>query len=105
MKKISTKIITSVVGVVLVVALVLGITSIIIMNQINDERLSQLEKKMYEDYDTLIKSEVEAITLQLNGVVESVKQGLVSESKGKIIAANMIREAKYGEGGYFWVDD
>lgn len=105
MRKISTKIIASVVGVVLIVTLILGITSIVIMNQINDERLSQLEMKMYEDYDILIKSEVEAITMQLNGIVMSAKQGLISEEKAKVIAANMIREAKYGEGGYFWIDD
>ncbi|MGB3367771.1 MAG: hypothetical protein WBA54_09790 [Acidaminobacteraceae bacterium] len=72
MKKINTKIITSVVGVVLIVALLLGGTSIFIMNQINDERISQLEQKMYEDYDALIKSQVEAVTLQLNGIVKSV---------------------------------
>ena len=105
MRKISTKIVTSVVGVVLIVTLILGGTSIFIMNQINDERLSQLEKKMYEDYDILIKSEVEAITLQLSGVVSSVKQGLLSQYEAKTIAANMIRESKYGEGGYFWIDD
>ena len=107
MKKISSKIIISVVSVVLTVALILGLTSIFIMNEINDDRLSQLEEKMYEDYDILIKSEVEAMTLQLNGTVESIEDGLVSEEDGKEIAANMIRNAKYGEGGYgyFWVDD
>ncbi|MCH4890964.1 hypothetical protein EZV73_25525 [Acidaminobacter sp. JC074] len=105
MKKIGTKIILSVVGGVLGVALVLGITSLLIMSQINDDRISQLEEKMYEDYDTLIKSEVEAITSQLNGVVASVQEGLISEQEAKVIAANMVREAKYGDGGYFWIDD
>jgi methyl-accepting chemotaxis protein len=105
MKKISTKIILSVVGAVLIVAMVLGITSVVIINEVNTERLAQLEEKMYDEYDLLIKSEVEAITLQLNGVVASVEQGLVTETEAKIIAANMVREAKYGESGYFWIDD
>ena len=68
MKKISTKIITSVLGVVLVVTLILGITSIVIMNQISDDSILQLKNKMYEDYDILIKSEVETMVSQLNGL-------------------------------------
>ncbi|MGB3367772.1 MAG: methyl-accepting chemotaxis protein [Acidaminobacteraceae bacterium] len=30
---------------------------------------------------------------------------MILEEEAKIIAANMIRESKYGESGYFWVDD
>ncbi len=48
-EKISTQKNTSVVGVIIIVALVLAVTRIFIMNQINDERLSQLWIKMYED--------------------------------------------------------
>ncbi len=105
MKNISSKIILSVVGVILVVTFILGSTSIIIMNQINDERLTQLEEIMFADYDILIKSEVETITIELNGILESVEQGLITEKNAKLVAANIIRQSSYGESGYFWVDD
>jgi|GEM_PF-492619 len=105
MKKISTKIITSVIGVVFVVALTLGVTSILFMGQINDERLSQLEEKMYEDYDNLIKFQVESMVSQLDGIQDSVDAGIFTQAEGELVAANLVRQAKYGQGGYFWVDD
>jgi len=105
MKKISSKIIISMITVVVIVTAIIGITSIYSMINFNEERLSQLEQKMYEDYDVLIKYEVEVISSQLNGIIESINNGLISEKEGKIIAANIIRSARYGEGGYFWVDD
>lgn len=105
MKKISSKIILSVVSIVFVVTLVLGLTSIYIMNQISDDRIAQLEEKMYEDYDVMIKSEVEAMTTQMAGISKSVNEGLLTEDKARKVAANMVREAAYGQGGYFWIDD
>jgi len=105
MRKLGSKIRITILGSVLGVALIIGLISIYNIRKINDERLTQLEDKMYEDYDTLIKSEVEAITLQLDGILSSINKGLVSEELGKVIAANMIREATYGKDGYFWVDD
>jgi len=105
MRKIGTKIIISIVGSVLSVALIIGLISIFNMMKINDERLTQLETKMYEDYDTLIKSEVEAMVFQLEGILESIEAGLLTEEEGKVVAANMIRSAAYGQGGYFWIDD
>jgi methyl-accepting chemotaxis protein len=105
MKKISSKIIASVLSVVLVISMILGISSYIGLNRINDQRLNQLEAKMNEDYDMLIKSEVNTIVNMLDGVVQSVEEGIVGEEEGKVIAANIIREANYGEGTYFWADD
>lgn len=54
MKKISSKIIISMITVVVIVTAIIGITSIYSMINFNEERLSQLEQKMYEDYDVLI---------------------------------------------------
>jgi methyl-accepting chemotaxis protein len=105
MKKISTKIIISIVGSVIGVALVIGTISVLNITRVSNTRLTQLEEKMYEDYDRLIKSEVEALTSQLRGLVKSINEGLITEEEAKIIGANMVREAKYGDGGYFWIDD
>lgn len=105
MRKISSKIILAVASAVLLVSFVVGATSLYNMVKISNEGIEQLESKMYEAYDQLIQSEVNAMTVQLNGVVKSIQEGIITEKEGKLIAANMIRLAGYGESGYFWVDD
>lgn len=105
MKKISMKIIVTVVAIVLVVTFVIGGTSLFVLNRVNDERLTQLEEKLYEDYDLLIKSQVSSMVSQLNGINALVEAGELEMEEAKKIAADMIREANYGEGGYYWVDD
>lgn len=105
MKKISTKIIMLVALTVIIVASILGVTSIIVLNQLNSELLDQTEETMYADYDELIQSEVTAIVNSLDGLVKSVEQGVITEEEAKKVGANMVREAKYGESGYFWIDD
>jgi methyl-accepting chemotaxis protein len=105
MKKISSKIIMLVAIIVVSVASILGVTAMILLNQLNTDRLNQTEEIMYEDYDELIQSEVNAIVTSLKGLVKSVNEGLISESEAKEIGANLVRESKYGESGYFWIDD
>ena len=105
MKKIKNKIAISVLATVLIVTLVLGVTSVVIMSRISNQRLDQLETKMREDYDTLIKSEIEVVVSQINGIHELVVAGDLSEEEGRRIAANAVRRASYGEDGYFFVDD
>lgn len=90
---------------VIIVASILGVTSIIVLNQLNSELLDQTEETMYADYDELIQSEVTAIVTSLDGLVKSVEQGVITEEEAKKVGANMVREAKYGESGYFWIDD
>ena len=105
MRKISTKIILSLVGVVAIVSIVFGAVSIFTISKTNENQIAQLESKMYEAYDTLIQSEVDTIISQLNGIVVSIDSGLMSLEEGKTVAANVVREGKYGESGYFWIDD
>ena len=83
MKKISTKIIMLVALTVIIVASILGVTSIIVLNQLNSELLDQTEETLYADYDELIQSEVTAIVTSLDGLVKSVEQGVITEEEAK----------------------
>ena len=105
MKKISTKIITAVVAVVLVVGIVLSGTSLVALYQVSNSSLDQLEDKLFEDYDILIQAQVSSMVTQLSGIHKMVESGELTLDEAKFIAANMVRDAKYGEGGYFWIDD
>lgn len=105
MRKISSKIALAVTAIMLVVALLMGALSLYFMLQINDERLHQMEEKLRDYYDIMIKNEVDTIISELDGITELIDSGLLSEEVGIEVAQNVIRNAAYGVSGYFWVDD
>ncbi len=53
----------------------------------------------------MLSEHVEILITQLDGIVNQIEAGVISEQEGKLIAADVIRNAKYGPEGYFWVDD
>lgn len=105
MKSIKTKVMLAVLANVLIVALVIGgIGFYTIYNQ-NMDRISQLEKILYGNYDEMIKEHTETLISSLSGLEKQMAEGTMSEETGRLIAADVIRSAKYGENGYFWADD
>lgn len=102
---IKKKIILVTLSLILVGTLGTGLTAIYELDNLGEKMISKLESTMYKDYDENLKHQVEIMVSQLNGVVEQVKLGKISEEVAKNVAANMIRNASYGEEGYFWVDD
>lgn len=78
--------------------------SIFMISQISGKFLSQQESQKRADFDRLIKSEVESVITILqyyNGLVEA---GQMPIEDAKTASANLIRELRYGEDGYFWID-
>lgn len=57
-----------------------------------------------EAQDRLIKSEVETAVSMLQAIYARYQQGDMTLEKAKSLGANLLREMKYGEDGYFWVD-
>ena len=103
-KKISTKIIISTVLItVLSVAVVGGIFSYNLMKQSNDN-LQSIDKVLNDDYDVLIKSEVESALTMLQQVYSRYEKGEITLDEAKKTGADTLREMKYGKDGYFWAD-
>lgn len=104
MKKIGSKIILGTVINILIVAVLIGGTSIYISYKQNEASIHSLETVLREDYDESIKNIVEAIVSQLDIINDDINAGLISKEQGIDIAAKLIRTSKYGESGYFWAD-
>jgi len=104
MKKISRKIMFLVVASMLLVAFLLSGVSIYSMYTSNNKRINQLEDQMRASYDLYIKGQVETIISELDGVDNLQKSGMLNAREAKEVAAEVIRNAKYAEGGYFWTD-
>lgn len=104
MKSIRTKILLVVIINILLVAAIIGSTSFYVINNSNINRIEQIEDQLRTSYDMTIKSEVEIVVSELDGIYEQYEDGLLTDAQARSIAANVIRNAKYGDGGYFWAD-
>lgn len=105
MSKIRTKLILMVLVSMLLIAVILGSTSFYFIYSSNMARLDQLESKMLENYDSSIKNQVDILVSELTGISNQVDSGVITLAQSKVIAADVIRNAKYGDSGYFWADD
>ncbi|MDH8677989.1 cache domain-containing protein [Fusibacter bizertensis] len=104
MKSIKSKIVLLVIGSVLVTALILGVVSQYMIYTTNSDRIDQMEKQLREGYDVNIKHQVEIIISELDGIMNQKDKGIITQSEAELIAADVIRNAKYGSSGYFWAD-
>ena len=104
MKKIGNKILLLVFVNILVMLLCIGGISMWLLSEASSDRISQLETVLKSDYDSGIKTAVESVSSSLKAVDSAVQRGDLSEEAGKVLAADIVRQAKYGESGYFWAD-
>ncbi|MBU3201667.1 methyl-accepting chemotaxis protein [Clostridium estertheticum] len=104
MKKISTKIIALNVSVVLLTALLIGGFATYRMSVLSKNTISTIDTTVRKDYDEKIKYQVENVITMLGGIDKKYQSGKISLIEAKKLGADLIREMKYGDGGYFWVD-
>ncbi len=104
MKSIKAKILAAVLINMALVALVVGGIGFWTIYQQNQDRINQLETLMYKNYDAQIKEHTNTLVSSLTGIKNQIMAGVLTKEQGQILAADVIRQAKYGEGGYFWAD-
>lgn len=85
----------------LFVALLLSRVSIYTMYTSSNARIDQMEKQLRKSYDLYIKGQVETVISELDGVDNMQKSGMLNAREAKEMSAEIIRNAKYAEGGYF----
>ncbi|MBU3161792.1 cache domain-containing protein [Clostridium frigoris] len=104
LKKISTKIIALNVSVVLLTALLIGGLATYRMSVLSKNTIKTIDFTVRKDYDEKIKSQVDNVITMLGSIDKKYQGGQVSLIEAKKLGADLIREMRYGEGGYFWVD-
>ena len=63
-----------------------------------------LRASIESDYDENIKNQVDSAISLLNEVYEGYERGEYSLDKAKEMGADLLRDLRYGDGGYFWAD-
>ncbi|MBU5478525.1 methyl-accepting chemotaxis protein [Eubacterium sp. MSJ-13] len=74
------------------------------MKNISSKSVNEMEKSIRDSYDENIKSEVSAAVSVAKHYYNQYKSGILTEELAKKNAADQIRDMRYGDSGYFWVD-
>ena len=101
------KIKTKIIGMASLLVVGILITSIVGIYQerkLSTDSLNSLEKAMRSDYDDEIKNQVGAAISVINEIYKDYQNGEYTKDEAKLLAADLVREMRYGENGYFWID-
>ena len=101
--KVQTKL--AIVMLATIVALVLcAVISSESMKQLQSKALETMEADERESYDEQIKQQVNNVVSLCQTIYDQYQAGVYTEEEAKKLAADEIRQLRYGDGGYFWVD-
>ncbi|NBB90769.1 MAG: HAMP domain-containing protein [Spirochaetes bacterium] len=104
MAKLSTKI---AVGIALLFALLMGTTTVFIGTSIaRFQREAEMASRarLLDNYDQMIKSLVESVVTSAQAIHQHHLDGEITRAQAEDLARVVVREATYGEDGYFWAD-
>ena len=74
------------------------------MISIKNQAMNQMEKSTRQEYDSTIKQQVDVVISMLSQINDAYKAGTYTLEEAKKIAADEVRQMRYKEGGYFWID-
>lgn len=101
--KVRTKLNLILTMVILLVVLA-SVVSINNMNQVKDKALETIDASSRQSYDDSIKQQVSVVISLLSEVYDEYKAGAYTLDEAKKIAADEVRQMRYGDAGYFWID-
>lgn len=81
-----------------------GSMSVVNMNAVKDKAINVMEESIRSSYDQNIKEQIDVAMSLLADINELCNSGNLSLEDAKALAAEEIRNMRYGEAGYFWVD-
>lgn len=104
MKKVKSKLIMMTMLISLITALVITVTMTLKNIQDNNKLLSIQKESLIEDYDEMIKEQVEIAISMIDSINEKTKSGELTVDEAKKQSADLLRTLKFGKEGYFWAD-
>lgn len=105
MKNLKVKFKLNIIMALVVVIVIAGsLVSINNMNQIKQNALESMEASTRASYDQSIKEQVDGVISLLNEANELYKTGYYTMEEAQALAAEEVRQMRYGDNGYFWID-
>ncbi len=96
----------------LIIVMLATIVALVLCAVISSESMEQLQSKALEtmeaderaSYDEQIKQQVDNVISLCQTIYDQYQAGVYTEEEAKKLAADEIRQLRYGDAGYFWVD-
>ena len=105
MKNLKVKVkLNLILALVIIIVAVASFFSVENMNLVKNRALKSMDASTRTSYDSSIKEQVDSVLSLLNEMNEEVKAGKYTLDEAKEIAADEVRQMRYGDSGYFWVD-
>lgn len=104
MTKIKYRIILAMLLTSLTMAVIIGGYSIYDKIKMQQTNIENYRSTLYQEFDRSIKHEVETAISLINVVYNEQKNGLLSEEDAKKKAADLVRNLRFDNGNYFWID-
>lgn len=105
MKKISSKIVFFTIFTVVILTLVLQGTFLFSQYNLNNFLQGQNQAMLEDAFNRLIKFEVETVVTSIQSIHEHGLANGLNEAEIKKNIVEYVRNIKYGDSGYFWIDD
>lgn len=105
MKRINIK--TKMVILLVIVALSIGFVAVLSIQKLNaskDASLQTLETQIRADFDKNIKEQTQNAISLLQGIYDQSTAGRYTKEEAVKLAADLLRNIKFGDNGYFWAD-
>lgn len=86
------------------ISILISIIGLYSLKSTNEKNMALLEDTIRTDYDNNIKNQVENVISLIDGIYRLYEKGDITLEESKELAKNLVRELRYGENGYFWID-
>lgn len=104
MKKLSYKVILLMLTACLLLGAMINGAAYVFMSSAKKNAIERLDSSMRTDFDRLIQAEVESVISLLHYYDSRVKEGKLTQDAAMMQAADIVRELRYNEESYFWID-
>lgn len=104
MTKLKYKLIAALVATSLVSVLILACYDIANTIRKNDAEIQEYRTTLYEQFDRSMRLQVETVHSLVQKIYEQQQKGLLTEAEAKKQATTLVRDLRFDEGNYFWID-
>lgn len=105
MKNVKVRVKMLILEVTILVAMIFvtGISTVT-LRQLNANAAKMQEDTIRKEYDVNVKQQVQNALSMLNAVYAKSQSGEYTLDQAKKVGADLLRQLKYGDSGYFWAD-
>lgn len=104
MKKFRTKLFIMFAILFLAVACILGVANTLNTMYTNEQQVNDYERELIANYDKQIKFQTESAMTLLQYAYSQFQAGVMTETEAMVFGQTLVKQLRYGESGYFWID-